>query len=362
MEEKRLTPFEAGEEDIDYEKIIREFGVERIEDLKNLNMLKGIPQFDKGLLISHRDFDLFLDAVKNKKTVSIVTGANASGSLHIGHLTPFLFALELQRKYNVKVFVPISDDEAYVCKKAETMKAALDNAYLIARQIAALGFDPKLTKIFIHQEYPKIYNLAIKLSKHCTLSTIKAIYGFRDETNAGLMFYPAVQAADILLPQEVLGPHITLVPIGIDQDPHMRLARDLAERCGYVKPAALHMKFIHGVKGGKMSKSRQGSTIFLNENLAQVKKILANVLTGGQETAELQKKFGGKPNLCIVHEYLSVFFDKSTEETKKREKECLSGKLVCGEDKRILIEQMTKFLEDFQKKVERVKIEDFLLK
>ncbi|MEM5783129.1 MAG: tryptophan--tRNA ligase, partial [Candidatus Aenigmatarchaeota archaeon] len=238
--EKRISPFDVDGEEIDYEKLIKEFGVEPIENLKNKKEIENIDFYKRGRIISHRDFDKFLDAIKSGKKVSIVSGLNASGSMHFGHRGAFDLCLELQKKYKIPVFIPISDDEAYVCKKIKNQEEGLKNAELIAKQVAALGFDPKLTKIFIHQKYTKIYNLAIKLSTKYTLSTIKAIYGFKDETNPGLMFYPVIQAADILLPQELYGPHLTLVPVAIDQDPHIRLARDIAEKFGYVKPAALH--------------------------------------------------------------------------------------------------------------------------
>jgi len=207
-----------------------------------------------------------------------------------------------------------------------------------------------LTKFFIHQDYTKIYNLAIKLSSKYTLSAIKAIYGFKDDTNPGLMFYPVIQAADILLPQELEGKMFTVTPIGIDQDPHIRLARDIAEKFGYFKPTTFHMKYILGLRGGKMSKSKPGSALFLDEKPEVAAKYVMNTLTGGRNTVEEQRKLGGEYEKCIVAKYLAMHFENDKEMTE-RKKKCLGGKLLCGECKDNLSCSIKKFLTEFQAKV-----------
>ncbi len=285
----KLTPFEAGGKEIDYEKLIKEFGTKPISSIKNLPNLKA---FKKGIVFSHRDFDKYLDAIRKKKKVSILTGFNASGSIHLGHKRTFDVVIDLQKKYKIPVYIPISDDESYVFRKIKDQKEGLKNARLIAKQMIALGFDKKLTKMYIHQEYTEIYNLAIKLSRP-TLSEIKAIYGFSNSTNSGALFYPIIQAADIFLPQELLGKHHTLVPVGIDQDPHVRLSRDIAEKFGYIKPATINTKYLQGLKGGKMSVSVPGNSISLDEKPDKAVKYIMNALTGGRETIVEQKKLGG---------------------------------------------------------------------
>jgi len=367
MDEKRLTPFEPGSIEIDYNKLIKEFGTRPISEIEQLPDTYGFKQglvedLKEGLVFSHRDFDKFLDDLKNKRKVSILTGFNASGSIHLGHYITFRIVLDLQKRYKIPVYIPISDDESYVSMKVENQKDGLKNAKLIISQIIAMGFDPKLTKIFVHQLYTKIYNLAIKLSTKATLSAVKAIYGFNDSTNTGLMFYPIIQAADILLPQELLGKHRTLVPIGIDQDPHIRLARDIAEKFGYEKPATIHIKYVPGLKGGKMSKSLPGSAIFLDEKPEQAAKYIMNALTGGRDTAEEQRKLGGNVNRCVVCNYHHYFSEgKELEKLINDEK---SGKTLCGDSKKILANKVKKFLVEFQAKVVKAEkeVDKFLLK
>jgi tryptophanyl-tRNA synthetase len=338
-----------------YDKLIKEFGTKPISSVKNLPRYYT---FDKEIVFSHRDFDKFMNAVKNKKKVSILTGFNASGSIHLGHKRTFDTVIFLQKKYKIPVYIPISDDESYVFRKIKDQKEGLKNAKLIAKQMIALGFDKKLTKIFIHQDYTKIYNLAIKLSRP-TLSELKAIYGFNDSTNAGTMFYPVIQAADILFPQELIGNHMTVVPIGIDQDPHMRLSRDLASRLGYMKPAAIHLKYLPGLRGSKMSTTKPETGIFLDDKPDKTVKKVMNALTGGRETIAEQKKLGGEPDKCVVFDYHDMFLNE--KELTKIKKNCLAGRLMCGDCKKILAKNVKNYLKDFQAKVKKVKVEKYLM-
>jgi len=361
---KRVDPFDVGEEKIDYNKLIKDFGTESISKVKNLP--KGISAFEKDLVFSHRDFDKFMDAVKKGKKVAILTGANASGSLHFGHKLTFDSVIEMQKKYKIPVYIPISDDESYVFDKVKNQKDGLKNARLIAAQMIALGFDMKLTKMFIHQQYTDIYNFAIKLSKKTTNSTIKAIYGFNDSRNAGEFFYPIIQSADILCPQlDVFGgkKHV-MVPIGIDQDPHVRLSRDLAHKLDLIKPATYHMKFLSSLQGGgKMSKSKEGSAISLSDDPSKAKKAIMKAFSGGRDNVEEQRKKGGQPEKCVVYEYLEKFFEDK-KEIKKRFEKCTKGKLLCGECKKDLAKFTEKYLKTFQAKVKKAEknVDKYLIK
>ncbi|MEM7820740.1 MAG: tryptophan--tRNA ligase [Candidatus Aenigmatarchaeota archaeon] len=355
MPEKRLTPFDADEDkEIDYGKLMKEFGTQPVPS-HIIKKLSDIRAFRHGYVFSHRDFDKFLAAYEAGKKVAIITGFNASGSIHLGHKLSFDCVIELQKKYRIPAYVPISDDESYVCEKVKDQAEGLKNARLIVAQLLALGFDPSLTKFFIHQQYTKIYNLAIKLSRRYTMSAIKAIYGFTDSTNPGLMFYPVIQAADILLPQEpeFEGRIFTVTPIGIDQDPHMRLARDIADKFGYIKPTTFHIKYLPGLRGGKMSKSRPGSALFLNEKPEVAAKYVMNTLTGGRNTIEEQRKLGGEYDNCIVAKYMAAHFDDD-KQMLDRKRKCLSGQLLCGECKNDLSCAIKKFLVEFQARVAKV--------
>lgn len=355
-----IDPFDVSDEEVDYTKLIKEFGTQPISTVKDLPDHKA---FRRGFVISHRDFDKFMMAAKAGKKVSILTGVNGSGSLHLGHKWTLDIVVALQKHFGIPVILTISDDEAYVTGKVKDQAEALKNARLIAAQLVALGFDMSRTKILIHQQYTKIYNLATKLSTRCTLSEIKSIYGFDMSRNPGMWFYPLVQAADILLPQEIDGPHYVLVPIAIDQDPHLRLARDIADKIGYIKPTVVHTRFLRSLKGGsKMSKSK-GGAIFLDEKPDVAVKLCNQALTGGQATVEEQRKLGGDPDRSVVIEYLGAFMDDDAKLQKIKD-DYRAGKLLDGEVKKILADNVKTYLVDFQARVKLAEkdIDKYLMK
>ncbi|MBI2671800.1 tryptophan--tRNA ligase [Candidatus Woesearchaeota archaeon] len=334
----------------DNEKLIKEFGASPIHKLKDV---PDFYTFKKGLICSHRDFDKFLKALKKGEKCAIVSGFNASGTIHLGHKPVFDTNLYFQKTYGIPVFIPISDDESYVAGKVNTQEEALKNSMNLARELLAYGFDPKKTFFIIDQIYTSIYNLAIKVSRRINLSEIKATYGYKNEENIGLHFYPAVQSAHILFPQEKFGIKHILVLIGPDEDPHIRISRDVAFRLGYEKPAILHSTFLPGIDGTKMSKSKDNA-IFLKDDKKSIIKKISKAFSGGQKTVEEHRKKGGNPENDIACIYLSNFF-LDENKSKKLFEDYKNGKLLSGEVKKILSDKLTGFISDFQLRLKNVK-------
>ncbi len=333
----------------DNAKLVKEFGAKDINDLAEL---PNLYTFKKGLIYSHRDFDRFFKALKNGEESAIVSGINASGTLHLGHKLVFDTNLFFQKEYGVKVFIPISDDESFVAGKVDTQEEAKNNAMKLAKEMLAYGFDPKKTFFIIDNIYTNIYNLAFKMSKKINYSEIKATYGYSPDKNIGLHFYPAVQTAHVLFPQERFNIKNVLVPIGPDEDAHLRIARDIASRYGIPKPAVIHVKFLPGLDGEKMSKSKNNA-IFLDDNIKSVKRKCNKALSGGQEKVEDHRKLGGNPDIDMACQYLKNFFldEKGSEDLFNKYKK---GQLLSSDIKNILYEHISKFIMDFQKKVEKV--------
>ncbi|MEM4331065.1 MAG: tryptophan--tRNA ligase [Candidatus Pacearchaeota archaeon] len=335
----------------DNEKLIKEFGASKISQIKNLPNIK---YFRNGLVYSHRDFDKFFRALEKGEKCAIVSGVNASGVLHLGHKAVFDINLFFQRKYNIPVFIPISDDESYVAGKVKSQEEALRNSLELAKDMLAYGFDPNKTFFIIDQIYTNIYNLAIKLSKKINYSEIKATYGYKAEENIGLHFYPAVQSAHILLPQEKFGIKNVLVPIGPDEDPHLRICRDIASRFNYEKPSVIHVRFLEGIDGEKMSKSKDNA-IFLREDIGIVRKKVMKALSGGRKTIEEHRKFGGNPDVDMSFKYLKYFF---LEDSKSLEDKYKKGEILSSEMKNYLLEHLIPFLENFQRNLKNIKKEE----
>jgi len=335
----------------DNRKLVEKFGAEAISNLRDV---PDFYTFKKGLIYSHRNFNDFYFALKKGEKCAVVSGLNASGTLHIGHKPVFDTNLFFQKTYGIPVFIPISDDESYVTGKVKDQKEALMNSLELAKELIAYGFDPKKTYFIIDQIYTNIYNLAIKLSRKVNLSEIKATYGYKNEENIGMHFYPAVQAAHILFPQEKYGIKNVLVSIGPDEDAHIRISRDIARREGYRLPAILHVFFLPGIDGGKMSKSKNNA-IFFNDNPETIKKKVNRAFSGGRDTAEEQRKYGADPNKDVSIFYLTKLFLDDTE-GRKIVQDYKSGKILTKDVKQKLLEELIKFTRGFQKKLKKVNL------
>jgi tryptophanyl-tRNA synthetase len=337
----------------DNEKLVIEFGAKKINEIIDI---PDFYTFKKGNIFSHRDFDKFLQDLKNNKKCAIVSGFNASGTIHLGHKAVFDTNLYFQKKYNIPIFIPISDDESYLTKKVETQEEALKYSYKLAKQILAYGFDPKKTFFIIDQVYTNIYNLAIKLSRKVNLSEIKATYGYKNEDNIGIHFYPAIQSAHVLFPIEKYKFDRVLVPIGPDEDTHLRICRDIALRLGYNKPSVVHVSFIPGIDGEKMSKSKNNAIYFSDDKKTIIKKVNKS-FSGGQPTIEEHRKLGGNPDIDISYKYLDLYFLEK-EESKKIYTEYREGKILSGELKKMLSDKLIEFTNIFQKKLESITDKD----
>lgn len=308
-------------------RLVRRFGASPIEALAE------VPEFytfQRGLFYSHRGFDDFWASLKSGKRSAIVTGFNPSGSLHLGHKAILDTSLFFQREFDLTVFIPISDDESYLSGKVSNLAMAKTNAIRVARELLAYGFDPNRTQILIDQLYTSIYPLAIHLARKLTLSEVRAAYGYDLQESPARFFYPAIQAAHVLLPELRFGFENVLVPIGPDEDGHLRIARDLASRFGLRKPAVLHAVLQPGLDGTKMSKSRKNS-FGLFDDEPTIRRKVRSAFSGGAVSAAEHRRVGGDPARDVAYRCLQQYFLDPAEATRRAEAyrrgEILSGDL-----------------------------------
>jgi tryptophanyl-tRNA synthetase len=361
--EGKITPWEV-EGKVDYEKLIKEFGLKGIDE-EILKKIRGLTKELHVLLrrkyfFAHRDLDVALNEAKTNGFF-LYTGRGPSGPMHIGHLIPFMFTKWLQDKFKVNVYIELTDDEKFLEPKRklsleETRKWAYENIL----DIIAVGFDENRTFIFQDTEYIRnMYPLAIKIAKKINFSTVKAVFGFTNETNIGLIFFPALEIVPTFFEDK-----ICLIPAAVDQDPFWRLQRDVADALGKIKSAQIHSKFLPPLTGieGKMSASKPETSIYLTDDEKTVReKIYKHAFSGGQPTIELHRKLGGNPDIDVSFQWLKTLFEEDDNKLKKIEEDYRSGKLLTGELKDILIEKLVKFLKEHQRKREEAKekVKDF---
>jgi len=373
MEKMIVTPWEVRGE-IDYEKLIKEFGTKHIDQrlLERIKKHTGELHYflKRGIFFSHRDLDWVLSEYEKGNKFFLYTGRAATGPNHMGHIVPWIFTKWLQDKFDVDLWFQFPDEEKTFFKEGltldETMRWTKDNAY----DVIALGFDPKKTHFLIDTVHAKLmYREACKVARKITFSTTKAVFGFNNETNIGAIFYTAMQSVPAFLPSVLKGKNIPcLIPYAIDQDAHFRISRDVLPKLGFYKPAAIHCIFLPGLGGimeqGKMSSSEEETAIFLTDSPETVeKKVMKYAFSGGRDTIAEHRKLGGNPDVDVSYQWLT-FFEEDDKKLKRIYDDYKSGKLLTGELKQILIDKLNSFLKEHQKKREKAKdqFEKFIFK
>jgi tryptophanyl-tRNA synthetase len=365
-----VTPWEVTG-DVDYGRIVKEFGIEPLtEELaRRIEKQAGYRHLflRRGLFFAHRDLDVLLRRFESGGRFALYTGRGPSGHTHLGHLIPWMFTKYLQDAFGASLYFQMTDDEKFLVKDSLTQEQTRAFAYDNALDLAALGFEPKQTRIFANTEYAgRLYGIAVKVAKHITYSTAKAVFGFTNDTNIGMTFFPAMQAAPCFLIQELEGAEVhCLIPCAVDQDPYFRVARDVAPKLAMPKPALVHSKFFPGLgSGGKMSASEPETSIFMTDDAETATRKIMRAFTGGRESAAEQRRLGGNPDACPVHQYFRYLFEEDDSALKRWFDECRSGKILCGDCKRELAKRVVAFLAQHQKKREaaRKKVEKFFLR
>jgi tryptophanyl-tRNA synthetase len=367
MKEFRLDPW--GHIIIEeYEKLFKYFGLSPTKPLLHrIERLGGKSRlYSRGIVFAHRDLDKFLDIIEKGGKAALVTGFMPSGPFHFGHKMVADQIIYFQRM-GVKAFIAIADAEAYAVRKVPRKKI-FEYARIYVANLIALGVDPNKTVFYMQTNYePPYYRLLQLASSKVTMSELRAIYGDVEPSKVIAIF---TQVADILHPMlEDFGKFDgVVVPVGPDQDPHIRLTRDIAERLGdevggLAKPASTYHKLMRGLDGGeKMSSSRPESYISLNEPIETAISKLMRAYTGGRPTAEEQRRLGGIPEKCTIYE-LYLYHLADDDLLMDIYERCKKGRILCGEDKKIAAKLLKEFLEEHQRKFNEIyKIVDNFIK
>jgi tryptophanyl-tRNA synthetase len=371
MKEK-IDPW--GKMDVkDYGKLSREFGIEKFEPFS-----KKLPEpylaMRRGVVFGHRDFGRILECIVHKKPYAMMTGLMPSGKFHVGHR---MLAEQIiyYQNHGAHVYLCVADIEAYnmrVGSIKELRKTAIEE-YLL--NYIALGLKPNNCDFYFQSDRTRnakesnaYYRLIGMVSKRVTHSEMEAIYG---ELSPGKIMSVLTQVGDILHPEldEFGGPKPVLVPVGVDQDPHIRLTRDLADRFTkagefrFVPPSSTYHEFMKGLKGGKMSSSDPTSYIALTDTPEQAKeKIMKYAFSGGRGSIKEHREKGGVPEVDVSYNMLYFMFEPDDKKIEQIRDDYKSGKMLTGELKQILIEKLQKFLAEHAEKREKAKdkVNEFL--
>jgi len=343
--------------DDDYERLCEEFGIQKIEEIDiPATIYERFRSLRRKIIFGHRDFELIIKAINYNKRWAVMSGIKPSGKFHLGSMLTAIEMINLQQLGGY-VYYAIADIESYADNEMPfevTRKYAIDNL----ADMLALGLDPDKAYVWLQSKEEIVNKMPYIVGTHVTNAMLKAIYG---DKPFSLYLAALVQVGDILLPQlkdEIMP---TVVPVGIDQDPHIRLTRDLSrffQKNGesLFKPSSTYHKLMPGLDDitKKMNKSRPNSYFTFDEDLKVIRKKILNAFSGGRNNKDEQIKLGGVPERCMVYKMLDFLFENDDGELNERYIRCKSGQLLCGPCKKEVADKVLKFIEQHNKQKEKL--------
>lgn len=278
--------------------------------------------------------------------------ATGSGRLHLGnYLGAAKGMIALQDEYDC-VFSVV---DAHAITTPYDPKALREQVRNVILDYLAVGLDPEKCKLEIQSQIPQHTELAHYLSSVYPLAPLEDLPTFKEKkaqypknVTAALLNYPILMAADILLYKA------ELVPVGIDQEPHLEVAREIARKFNqlygetFPEPRRFKTKgeYVPSLLGqGKMSKTVEGSSIYLSDDLETIKKKLAKVVTDSGTVGGSVPKEGGVATLFT----LLALFNKD-DIHKKFKEDYEKGQIRYGDMKQFIAEAIYEELQPIQEK------------
>ena len=214
-----------------YDEICEKFGLEKIDSSKLPNPTH---LHRRGIIFAHRDLDSVLNARKSGKSFGVLSGLMPSGQMHLGHKMVIDQAKWFQ-DLGGDVTIAVADLEAHATRGLSLEKCRKYAVEEYISNYAGMGLNPEKTSIYFQSERSIVQKMGFTLGTKTNLSEMEAIYGFSGNTSLAHVQSPLVQAGDIVHPQleEYGGLRPIVVPVGIDQDPHIRLTRGIVSKTNW---------------------------------------------------------------------------------------------------------------------------------
>ena len=228
--ETRLDPWGAVHVE-DYTKLFEEFGISSFDDILP-ELVDPHRYMRRKIIFGHRNYDAVLAAMKSGRPFAVMSGFMPTGRAHFGHMM-VMNEIIWHQQQGGDAFAAVADMEAHAVRGISWERCRQFGIEEYILSLIALGFQPKENShIYFQSKNYDVRNLAFELGIEANFSEVSAIYGFSGETCISHMESVMAQSADILHPQleEYGGPKPVVIPVGADQDPHIKLTRDLAYR------------------------------------------------------------------------------------------------------------------------------------
>ncbi len=280
----------------------------------------------------------------------VVSGIRSTGNLHLGNYFGAIHNyIKMQDDYNCYFFVA----DYHSLTTHPDPKDLRNNVYRVVAQNVAAGLDPEKVALYAQSDVPEIPELYLMLNMLAYKGELEKVPTFKDKVrlnpdnvNAGLLTYPVLMAADILIHRGVK------VPVGKDQEQHLEMARNFANRFnsryGDTFPEPQVFRFdentvkIMSLDGeGKMSKSEnESATIYLNDEDDVIRKKIMKAKTDAGPTEENTPMPDYIKNLFQLMELVST--DEVATQFKNSYNSC---SVRYGDMKKQLAEDMIAFIK-----------------
>ncbi|MBI3794866.1 MAG: tryptophan--tRNA ligase [Nitrospinae bacterium] len=284
----------------------------------------------------------------------VLSGMQSSGKLHLGN---YLGALEnwvtMQEAYDCYYFV--ADWHALSSNYEET-DGLKDNIVDLGVNWLSAGIDPEKSVMFIQSLVPQHAVLFLLLGMITPIPWLERVPSYkeklenvtdRDMHTHGFLGYPVLQAADIVLYKA------DVVPVGIDQLPHLELTREIVRHFHniyktkvFVEPDAkmAEVKKLPGLDGRKMSKS-YGNAIFLSDTPDERDKKTSLIVT---DPARVRKTDKGDPEKCVAYAFHKVF--NNAGRNAEIANDCRNANIGCVACKKELAKNIAEYMAPFDER------------
>lgn len=297
---------------------------------------------------------------------TVVSGIRPTGKLHLGnYFGAVKNFIRLQNEYNSFFF--IADYHSL------TTHPNPDDLHGSVRRVLAeyiaLGLDPEKCTLYLQSDVPQTSELYLFLNMNAYLGELQRLTSFKekirnqpDNVNAGLLTYPVLMAADILLHKGVK------VPVGKDQEQHLEMARTFGNRFNrlygkdyFPEPQAFsydgELVKVPGLTGqGKMSKSAgEWDTIYMSDDEDSIRKKIMKAVTA---SVDGPSESGSEKPVPIQNLFDLMKLVSSQESVSAYENDYYSGSIRFGDMKKQLADDMCKFILPFRERILQVMNDD----
>jgi len=287
----------------------------------------------------------------------VVSGIRSTGNLHLGnYFGAMKNFLKMQHEYHCFFF--IADYHSLTTHPVPTDYHS--NVKQVLIEYLACGLDPEIATLYVQSDIPEIPELYLLLNMNAYVGELERTTSFKekirkqpDNVNAGLLTYPTLMAADILIHRAVK------VPVGKDQEQHLEMSRTFGNRFNrmyktelFPEPYAFNfgtaLVKIPGLDGsGKMGKSEgEGNAIFLGDTPDAIRKKVMRAVTDSGPTQPNQEKPEAIRNIFLLMEAVSTKETLAFFEDKYQ-----SMSIRYGDMKKQLAEDMVAFTAPFREKI-----------